>query len=116
MSDAKRDSRTPDLPSWARWHPEGLVLALHVRAGARKTTIRGEYGERLSLALHAPPVDGKANEELLRFLAKELALPRVRLRLLYGQTSRDKAVIIQSDETEARRALAQLAVRANIAP
>ena len=103
------DSRTPPLPVWARWRPDELVLALHVQPGARRTALAGAHGARLKLALHAPPVDGKANEELLRFLAQTLGLRRAQLRLLAGATSRQKTIAIDADAAAARQLLAQLA-------
>ncbi|HYA66606.1 MAG TPA: DUF167 domain-containing protein [Burkholderiaceae bacterium] len=109
MNDRRHDSRTPYWPVWARWRPEGLALALHVRPGARKTALVGEHGQRLKIALHAPPVDGKANEELLQFLAKLLALRRSRLRLLAGAASKEKTVLIEIDEKSVLGLLAQLA-------
>ena len=111
MNDRGHDSRTPDSPVWARWRPDGLVLALRVQPGARKTAIVGEHAQRLKIALHAPPVDGKANEELLQFLAKQLALRRSRLRLLAGAASKDKTVLIEIDEGNVLGLLAQLAPR-----
>jgi uncharacterized protein len=111
MSDPRRDSRTPDSPSWARWRPDGLVIALRVQPGARKTAIVGERGHRLKITLHAPPVDGKANEELLQFLTKQLALRRSRLRLLTGAASKEKTVLIAVDEPGARALVEQLAPR-----
>jgi len=114
MSDPRRDSRTPDLPSWARWRPDGLVIALRVQPGARKTAIVGEHAQRLKITLHAPPVDGKANEELLRFLAKQLALRPSRLRLLAGAASKQKTVLIDTDESSARGLIAQLATPTSV--
>lgn len=108
MSDPRRDSRTPDSPVWARWRPDGLVLALRVQPGARKTAIVGEHDQRLKITLHAPPVEGKANEELLRFLAKQLTLRRSCLRLLAGAASKEKTVLIDTDEASARDLVAQL--------
>jgi len=108
MMVPKRDSLTPILPPWARWRVNELVLALHVQPGARRTAIAGEHGQRLKIALHAPPVDGKANEELLRFLSSELGLRRSQLRLLAGTTSREKSVAIESDASTAGRLVALL--------
>jgi len=108
MMVPKRDSLTPILPAWARWRVNELVLALRVQPGARRTAIAGEHGQRLKIALHAPPVDGKANEELLRFLCSELGLRRGQLRLLAGTTSREKSVAIESDASTAGRLVALL--------
>ena len=80
---------------WARRGPEGRVtLSLHIQPGARKTEVMGLHGEALKIRLAAPPVDGKANEALLAFLAKTLGLPRARVTLKSGQTSRAKVVEI----------------------
>lgn len=80
---------------WARRGPEGrLTLSLHIQPGARKTEVMGLHGEALKIRLAAPPVDGKANEALLAFLAKTLGLPRARVSLKSGQTSRAKVVEI----------------------
>ena len=120
MNGAKRDSRTqlppPSLPVWARWDANGLTLALHAQPGARRTAIAGEHGQRLKIALHAPPVDGKANNELLRFLATELRLRRTDLRLASGQASREKTVLIDADAPTAGRIVVQLAGQAENPP
>jgi len=92
------------------------VLAVHVQPGARRTAIVGEYGQRLKLALHAPPVDGKANEELLRFLGSELRLRRSQVRLVAGPASREKSVAIDADAANAARITQHLAICARDAP
>lgn len=97
------DSRTRVLPVWARYRGGDLLLALHVQPGARRTAIVGEHGDRLKLALLAPPVDGKANEALVRFLADVLGRRRQEVRLLAGATSREKTIGIPcATEAEAR--------------
>jgi len=84
-----------------------LVLALHVQPGARRSAILGAHGERLKVALQAPPVDGKANEELLRFLSAHLGLRRAALRLLSGAASREKSLAVETG-TQAEQILARL--------
>jgi uncharacterized protein (TIGR00251 family) len=97
MSLPRRDSRTPDLPIWARWQSGALLIAVHAQPGARRTQVVGKHGDRLKIALHAPPVDGKANDELLRFIATTLTLRRTTLRLTAGLASREKTVAIDCD-------------------
>ena len=97
------NSRTPELPVWARWHSDSLVLALHVQPGARRTAVVGTHGQRLKIALHAPPVDGKANAELLRFLAMALPVRRAAVRLAAGAASREKSVTIDCEAADAQR-------------
>jgi uncharacterized protein (TIGR00251 family) len=112
MSGPVRDSRTGNLPVWARWQSDALVLQLHVQPGARRTAVVGVHGERLKIALHAPPVDGKANAELLRFLAGQLALRQSGVRLAAGAASREKSVAVDCTAAEAQRLADLLAAAA----
>ena len=82
----------PELPAWLQVTAEGLLLDVHLQPRASSSSVRGEHGGRLKLALTAPPVDGKANAALLAFLAERLGLPKSALRLVSGQTSREKRV------------------------
>lgn len=73
---------------------EGVVFSCHVRPGASKSMVAGLYGESMKLSLKAPPVDGKANKELCRFLAESCRKPKSCAELISGQTSRDKKVLL----------------------
>jgi hypothetical protein len=85
-------------PSWRRDDGDALVLTLHVQPGAKRTEVAGVRGEgpdaRLKIRLAAPPVDGKANAELLRFLAAAFAVPLRGVTLVRGESSRQKTVRI----------------------
>ena len=70
------------------------MIALHVQPGAKRTELVGTYGDALKIKLAAPPVDGKANAELLRFMARKCGAPARDVTLAYGETSRDKGVNI----------------------
>ncbi len=82
-------------PSFLRDHPEGVVLAIKVQPRASRNEIVGVLGEELKIKVTAPPVDSAANEALLRFLAETLDCPRGAVRLLRGNTSRRKTILIQ---------------------
>ena len=86
--------------AWRREDGAALVLALHVQPGASRTEIAGTHGAagdtRLRLRLAAPPVDGRANAELLRFLAEAFGVPLRQVVLVRGATSRQKSVRIDS--------------------
>ncbi len=87
--------------SWFRLTAAGgATLSLHVQPGAKKSECAGLHGEALKIRLAAPPVDGKANEALLRFLAQRLAIPRQQISLKSGQTSRQKVIEIESVTAE----------------
>jgi uncharacterized protein (TIGR00251 family) len=73
---------------------DGCTLSVRVHPGARKNGVTGVHADALKIALTAPPVDGKANEALIAFLADSLHLPRARVALLAGATSRVKTVRI----------------------
>jgi hypothetical protein len=85
-------STVPRLPSYAKLTRHGLELDLSVIPNAKRTEIVGLHDGALRVRLHAPPVDGKANEALLRWLADRLGVGRAAVQLLRGQTSRRKTV------------------------
>ena len=70
-------------------------LTVRVQPRAKRTALAGRYGEGWKLALAAPPVDGKANEECVRFFAELAKTPRSRVRIVTGLTSRQKLVEIE---------------------
>ena len=82
--------------TWRREDGDALILTLHVQPGAKRTAVDGTHGEgthqRLKVRLAAPPVDGKANAELLRFLADAFGVPTRNVGLVRGETSRQKVV------------------------
>ena len=72
--------------------PAGVRLTVHIQPGASQTEIVGRYGEAIKLRLAAPPVEGRANEALLRFLASRLGVPTRAVTLVRGAASRAKMV------------------------
>ncbi|WP_297527302.1 DUF167 family protein [Thiohalobacter sp.] len=81
-----------------RWVGEDLVLELHVQPGARRSGFAGLHGDRLKLRIQAPPVEGKANVALLRFLAEACAVPVSRVALERGSSGRHKRVRVTRPE------------------
>ena len=96
------------MSDWLRVAADGrITLTLHIQPGAKKTEVAGLHGEALKIRLAAPPVDGKANEALLRFVVETLGLPKSAVSLKSGQTSRRKVLEISGATTEAVARLAQ---------
>ena len=62
--------------------------------GARKSEVIGEHGDALKIKLQAPPVDGKANRALVEFLGEVLGISKSKIRIISGETSRQKRVSI----------------------
>ncbi|MEV5411740.1 DUF167 domain-containing protein [Thermopolyspora sp. NPDC052614] len=83
-----------------------MRLAIRVRPGASREGVGGAYGEAaVVVKVHARAVDGKATEAALRAVAEAFGVRRADVRLVSGQTSRDKVVEISGDEKElAKRA------------
>lgn len=73
---------------------DGALLSLAVVPNARRTGADGLHGGALRVRLAAPPVDGKANDVLVAWLAAELGLPRRAVRLARGASARRKQVEI----------------------
>jgi len=77
----------------------GVTLAVRAQPGAKKTAITGVYGEgptaQLKVAVHAPPLDGRANQALIAFLADFFSVPRVNVDLMSGELSRSKVFLLR---------------------
>jgi uncharacterized protein (TIGR00251 family) len=73
---------------------EGVRLRVKAVPRASRSEVAGIHGDVVRIRLAAPPVDGAANEELVRFLADALSVPRAAIRLVSGQTSRSKVITI----------------------
>lgn len=88
---------------------DGTVrFAVHAKPRAKKSAIVGVSQGALEVALAAPPVDGAANDELVRFLSKALGLPKRGVTLLAGEGSRHKRIAVTGlapEEVVARLAL-----------
>ena len=81
------------MSEWLRVAADGrITLTLHIQPGAKKTEFAGLHGDALKIRLAAPPVDGKANEALIKFVAETLKLPKSAVNLKSGQTSRRKVL------------------------
>ena len=85
---------TADAAFQVRDTPEGAVFEAHVHPRAKRTAITGVLAGRVKLALASPPVDGRANEELQRFFAKLFEVSRSAVKVVGGEHTRDKRVLI----------------------
>ncbi len=80
---------------WASETSDGVVLSLHCQPGAKASRVVGLHDERLKIQLQAPPLENRANEALVAWLAEQLGVPRKQIDLLTGQTSRQKRVLVR---------------------
>ena len=91
------------MPPFLHRHAEGTCLSVKVQPRASKNEIGEAVGNELKIRVTAPPVDSAANEALLELLVRRLGCARGAIRLLRGNTSRHKVVLIRgisADEVE----------------
>jgi uncharacterized protein (TIGR00251 family) len=81
-------------PAWVGPARGGAGLAVWAVPGAARSEIAGQMGEYLRVRLAAPPVEGRANKELLRFLAERLGVRQTDLRIAGGASGRRKRVVV----------------------
>jgi len=78
--------------SWMTPAQDGCVLTVKVCPRANRTEIAGVDADWLRVRIQAPPVDGKANDELIRFFAEKCGIPKRSVQILSGDTARLKRV------------------------
>lgn len=79
---------------------DGITFRVRVQPRASRTEVAGEYGNAIRIRLAAPPVDGKANEECIRFIASLLEIPVRDVEIVSGQSSRDKSIRVRNVSAE----------------
>ena len=72
----------------------GATFAVRLHPRAKKNAITGTLGDALKISLTAPPIEGRANDACIEFLADLLKLPRSSITIAAGQTSRNKLIRI----------------------
>ncbi|RJG10835.1 DUF167 domain-containing protein [Massilia cavernae] len=82
--------------AWCSALPGGVRLAVQITPNAKKTEVIGVLDDALKLKLQAQPIEGKANEALMRYLAEVLSVPRSAVVITHGQTSKRKLIDVKS--------------------
>lgn len=81
---------------WYCWQNGDLLLSVRVHPRAKRDEIIGPEGGQLKVRITAPPVEGKANAHLARFLARIFGVPQSRVELVGGGQARCKRLIIRA--------------------
>lgn len=87
-------------PRWYRRNGETITLTLNVQPGAKRSEIAGLHGEALKIKLAAPPIEGRANEALLKFISELFAVPLRNTELKQGRQSRNKVVAVTGSKVQ----------------
>ena len=74
-----------------------VLLEVYVQPGAKKTAISGKHDDRLKIRLKSSPIDGKANQELVAFMAQFLKLRKQDIQIVRGKKSRFKLLSMPTD-------------------
>lgn len=89
-------TRTPmPLPDWMRPHGDDTILLVTAQPGARRSELAGLHDGTLRVRLAAPALEGRANDALREWLARQLGCASSRVRLLRGERSRRKQWLVQ---------------------
>jgi uncharacterized protein (TIGR00251 family) len=80
------------MVAWYRREGDSITLTLHIQPGAKRSEVAGLHGDALKIRLAAPPIEGRANEALQRFIADSFGVPLRQIELLRGAQSRHKMV------------------------
>lgn len=81
---------------WCTASVAGIRLAVQITANAKKTEVIGVLDDVLKIRLQAQPVEGRANEALVWFLADVLDVPRSAVEITHGLTSKRKTIEVRS--------------------
>ncbi len=86
--------------SFIREHHEGVTLTVKVVPNSSRNSIDIDSGGRIIVRLKASPVEGKANKELVKFLAKRLGKPQSAVTIIQGKSSKEKILLVQGTDKE----------------
>ena len=81
--------------NWFRWHDADLILNIKIQANTNRSEFAGLYGEFLRVRIHAPAVEGQANDELLAFMSRSFVTNKSRISIERGLLSKIKSGRIQ---------------------
>ena len=93
--------------SWLSENGNVITLTVRVIPRASRSEIVGEHGDALKIKLVSPPVDGAANEELIKLLARSFGVPKSDVAITAGHTSKTKKVRITGIARERITAILQ---------
>lgn len=82
--------------AWCSALPGGVRISVQIQPNAKKTEVIGVLDDALKLKLQAQPVEGKANEALVRYLADALSVPKSAVTITHGQASKRKLIEVKS--------------------
>jgi uncharacterized protein (TIGR00251 family) len=83
---------------WCRAAPAGIRLTVQITPNAKKTEVIGVLEDVLKIRLQAQPIEGKANEALIRYLADVLDVPKSAVHITHGHTNKRKIIEVAASK------------------
>lgn len=93
---------------WCSQHGEILRIAVQIMSNAGRSEVAGEIEGALKIRLKALPIEARANDALVKFMADKLGVSKSRVSITHGLTSRLKRLEVQTDQTVAQAKVALL--------
>jgi len=84
------------MSAWYTCDNDTVIVNLYVQPGAKRTEVVGFHGDELKIRLTSQPIDGRANDALLKFVAKTFDVPRRNVALIRGGKSRHKKLQLRA--------------------
>ncbi|MTI13519.1 DUF167 family protein, partial [Sansalvadorimonas verongulae] len=81
-----------------RWQEKDLILSCHLQPRASRDEFSGLHGESLKVRIKAPPVEGKANAYLVKFIARQFGVSKRDVTIISGELSREKRLRIATPD------------------
>lgn len=84
------------MASFFTWHGDDLHLQVKVQPKSSRNRVAGQLGDAVKINITAPPVDGKANDCLSKYLAKQFHVPVSSVAIVKGRRGKNKKLIVSS--------------------
>ncbi len=93
--------RMSEVASFLKAGTDGVFIKVYVQPRSGKNEIAGTHENSLKIRLAAPPVEGEANRECVRFISRLLGIPKSRVEIVQGLKSRHKTLFVHDHSLEA---------------
>lgn len=86
---------------------DGLIVNIKISPNSKKNEIINE-GDFTKIKITAQPIDGKANKALIEFLSKNFKIPKTSIKILKGETSKEKTILFETKDEEKLQKLKEI--------
>lgn len=88
---------------WYKYNQDELTINVYLQPGAKNTELLGLYNNALKIRLNAPPIEGRANKALIKFIAELFQVPLRQVSLIRGEQSKHKVLTIKGSAQDPER-------------